>query len=131
MKPHVTAFPSAKQDRAAVLLASGTSVKHTATEVKAGVRTVYDWLGDVRFIGLVDRYRGRLIGESLGLLAGTAVDAVRTLRDALGSDKDTVRVRAALGILDQLIRVREATELAERVAGLEQALKTRNRGARS
>jgi hypothetical protein len=120
MKSHSTAFPTPKQDRAATLLAGGTSVRDCAAAVSAGVRTVYDWLDRDEFIKLVGRYQTRMVCEALGNLAGAAVKAVQTLADCLESkESDSVKVRAALGILDQLVRIRDTTELERRLTDLE------------
>jgi hypothetical protein len=124
MKPRSTAFPSAKQDQAAVFLAAGTSVKDTAAKTGIGLRTLHEWLVKPEFTRLVGQYRGRVIGETLGLLAGVAVEAVKTLREALNCDRASVRVRAAQTILDRLIQIRQATELEERLVALEERMKT-------
>jgi hypothetical protein len=119
MKQQSVATPDPKRERVAVLLAGGMATKHAAAEARVGERTVHRWLEEPEFTRLVSRYRGRLVAETLGKLANIGGKAVETLADALGSDNDNVRVRAAIGILDQLVRIREATELEERMTELE------------
>jgi hypothetical protein len=119
MKRQSAATPDPKRERVAVLLASGMAIKHAAAGVRVGERTVHRWLEDPEFNRLVGRYRGQLVAETLGKLAAISVKAVETLTGALGSDNDNVRVRAALGILDQLVTIREVTELEQRLTELE------------
>jgi hypothetical protein len=123
MKRQKSATLTAKQDRAAVLLASGLPIRDAANQVGAGERTVHTWLEDEKFTRLIDRYRAKLIGETLGKLIGAATQAVQALVDCLGSqESDSVKVRAALGILDQVIRIREATDIERRLSELESRL---------
>jgi hypothetical protein len=120
MQSHPIASLTPKQDHAATLLASGMSVKDCAAAVGAGLRTVYDWLEKDDFNKAVGRYQARLVSETLGKLADVAVKAVQTLADCLEStESDSVKVRAALGILDQLVRIRDTTELERRLTELE------------
>jgi hypothetical protein len=114
---------SPKQDRAAALLASGSTVKRCAEEVEAGERTLYDWLALDELRKQVGMYQFRLIDEALGKLADAATRAVAALVECLGShESDSVRCRAALGILDQVIRIREATDVERRLTELESRL---------
>jgi hypothetical protein len=120
MPSHAAAKFSPKQDAAAVLLASGKSVRDVATEVDAGLRTIYDWRDDPQFAALVNLYRGRLIDEALGRLADANVKAAETLIELLGHEEaSATRIRAATSILDQTIRIRENVELERRLSELE------------
>jgi hypothetical protein len=95
-------------------------VKECAAQLGAGVRTVHDWLEKPDFVRLISRYRSKLISETLGKLSNAGVKAVETLIDALESqESDGIKVRAALGILDQLVRIRETTELEQRLVEVE------------
>jgi hypothetical protein len=112
-----------KQDRAAALLAAGATVIRAAAEVGAGERTIYDWLALDEFKKRVSAYQSRLIDEALGKLAEALTKAVETLVECLGSkESDSVRVRAALGILDQVIRIRESTIIEQRLTAIEARL---------
>jgi hypothetical protein len=120
MKPQTL---SPKQDRAAALLASGMNVRNCAAEVDAGERTLFEWLLLDEFKKQVAAYQSRLVDEALGKLADAATRAVATLVECLGShESDSVRCRAALGILDQVIRIREATDVERRLTELESRL---------
>ena len=114
-----TATFTAKQERTALLLAAGKGVKAAAAEVGAGERTVHTWLGDDDYRAYVTGLRRQLLHEAVGKLAEGAGEAVDVLRSLLGDTNPTVRLRAALGLLDVLIRCREHVELDERIAALE------------
>jgi hypothetical protein len=114
-----TAVWNAKQERLALLLASGRTIKASAKEIKVGERTAYTWLADARYRALVAALRGRLLDEAVGRLADAAGKAVATLCDLLDDRSSNVRVRAALGVLDTLLKVREHVEFEGRLARLE------------
>jgi hypothetical protein len=111
---------SPKQERLAVLLATGRLIKDAASEVGISERQAHRWLDDQDFKGLVSRHRARLVDETMSRLVGIATRAVDTLAECLDSEEsDSVRVRSAIGILDQLLRLREHSELEERLTELE------------
>jgi hypothetical protein len=123
MPSHTTAQLSPKQDACAALLATGKSVRDCAAEVDAGVRTVYDWLEQDKFKKQVAIYQSRLIDEALGKLAEAATKAVQTLIGCLDSTEgENVKVRAALGILDQLVRLKDLTDIERRLSALEERM---------
>jgi hypothetical protein len=117
-----TAQWSPRQERVALLLAAGWTVKGVAREVKVGERTVHTWLGDAGYRAFVADLRGRLLEEAIGKLTDAAGSAVDVLRDLLAHPNGSVRLRAALGVLDCLLKYREHAELDRRVSGLEERL---------
>jgi hypothetical protein len=112
---------NARQERVAVLLAAGRSIKAAAEEVGVGERTAHSWLDRPDYRAFVHGLRARLLDEAVGRLAGAANAAVATLVDLLDDESPTVRLRAATGVLDALLKVRENVELSDRVARLEGA----------
>jgi hypothetical protein len=120
MNQQPPANQEAKQDRAAVLLASGRAIKDAAAETGIGERTLHTWLSNPRFRAKVVGLRARLLDEATGLLAASAVRAVGVLRDLLGDPNPHVRLRAAVGILAALLKAREHIEMDERILRLEQ-----------
>jgi hypothetical protein len=115
-----TATWTAKQERLALLLAGGKGIKAAAQEIGVGERTAHHWLEDDRFRAYASTLRGRLLDEAVGRLSGAAVAAVDVLHGLLADPSGTVRLRAALGIIDALVKVREHAELGDRVARLEE-----------
>jgi hypothetical protein len=72
---------------------------------------------------LVTSYQTKMIARALGRLSGAASKAVYTLVVCLKSkESDSVRVRAALGILDQLIKMCAFDNIEERLAELERRI---------
>jgi hypothetical protein len=120
MPSHSTAQFSEKQQAAALLLASGKSVRDTAAEVNAGVRTIYGWRENPDFRELVQGYQGEMIEVGLGRLANAVTQAVDTLTELLKSEEsDSVRARAANDILNHFISIRGHVTLGPRIAELE------------
>ena len=109
-----------RQERVAVLLASGSTVVQAAAETGAGERTVHGWLDNPGYRAFVARTRDRILDSTIGRLTDSATRAVAVLESLLGSENDSVRLRAATSILDALIKTREHSEIASRVAELEQ-----------
>ncbi len=122
-KPHKSACFSLKKDRLASLLACGVSIREAAKQTNVGERTIYDWLSDDAFVKLIDRYRARLIDECLGKLSDFATKAATALAELLKSDVESIRLRAAIGVLEQVIRIRETVTMEARLAELERMVK--------
>ena len=119
MKRQPTATWSPKQERVALLIAAGRSIKAAALETKCGERTVHGWLDDPRYRSLIAELRNRMLDEAVGSLAEATNEAVGTLRELLDDDHANVRLRAAMGILDAVVRLREHVELEVRITALE------------
>jgi HEAT repeat protein len=113
---------SAKQEQVALLLAAGRTIKDAAAEGGSGERTVFRWLAEDGFRALVAGLRGRLMDQAVGKLADAASQAADELRELLGDESATVRLRAAVAILDAAVKTREHAELAEQVAELERRM---------
>ena len=120
MNEQPSATWSPKQARVALLIAAGRSIKAAAAEADCGERTAHTWLEDPRFRTLVAELRGRMLDEAVGSLAEATNEAVGTLRKLLGDGNSSVRLRAALGILDAAVRMRDHVELGARILRLEQ-----------
>jgi hypothetical protein len=115
-----TAVGNARQERVALLLASGRTIKEAAAECRVGERTVHTWLGDPDFRGMVSDLQGRLLIEAVGRLSEASGRAVETLVALLQDASSQIRLRAAVAVLDQTMKARERIELEERLARLEQ-----------
>jgi hypothetical protein len=123
MKRHETATRwTPKQERVALLIASGKAIKDAAAECGAGERTAHTWLEDPAYRTLIAELRGRLMNQALGKLADAAGEAVGVLRASLADANPNVRLRAAVSILDGLMKMREHVELAEQLADAQRRL---------
>ena len=68
-----------------------------------------------------------MVEKTTSLISGAAEEAVKTLRELLKANGESVRLGAARAILDCVFRVREeaaANELKERIDALESLLKS-------
>jgi hypothetical protein len=119
MKLQLTATWNPRQERVALLIASGRSIKAAALETKCGERTVHGWLDDRRYRSLVAELRHRMLDGAVGALAEATNEAVSRLKELLDDEHPNVRLRAALGILEAAVRLREHVELERRIATLE------------
>jgi hypothetical protein len=119
MKPQSTATWSPKQERVALLIAAGRTIKAAAAEAGCGERTAHEWLDDAQYRLLVSRFRRRLIDRAVGSLARSTNKAVFRLRKLLDSENENVRLRAAVSLLDHAVRMREHGELEDRITALE------------
>jgi hypothetical protein len=115
---------NARQQRVAVLLAAGSTIRNTAAETSTGERTIHGWLDDPAYRRLVAGFRDQLLNETIGRLSQAATRAALVLEALLDSETEAVRLRAALGVIDTLIRTREHGELATRVSELESRVVT-------
>src|SRR3954451_10471727 len=97
---------TAKQERVALLLASGKTAVAAAAEAGAGERTVRLWLEDPGYRALVAGLRGRLMDQAVGQLADATSAAADELRKLLGEESPAIRLRAAVAILDAAVKTR-------------------------
>ena len=70
-----------KREPAALLIASGATVKAAAAQLDIGERTLYRWTReDSDFRKLVDDLRGQMLSNGLGRLADSATAAADVLK---------------------------------------------------
>lgn len=117
------------KDRAALLLAQGTSCDKAGEAVGVTGRTIRRWREDPAFEAQVREARRAILDEAVAALGAAAREAVDTLRAALTEDSPAIRVRAALGIISALPGLSEHAELNERIAALEAAIDPEGRSA--
>jgi hypothetical protein len=110
---------TAKQDRLALLLAEGKTIRAAAGEIGIAERTAYTYVHIPSFQARVSELRGRMLDAALGRLAESATKAVDTLVKLLDDSRANVQLRASLGLLRVLTRVREVVEFEQRLSVLE------------
>ena len=129
-KSRTTADLSPSQDRVALLLASGWSVRAAAAEASVGERTIFGWRADLpAFNKQVEQHRSELFANALGKLAdisGKAVELLEKLVDDVLVDPN-VRLQAAKAILDQAPKYRASVEIETRLAELERSMLTKGK----
>jgi HEAT repeat protein len=109
---------TAKQHRAIAALLTTRTVQEAAAEAGVGERTLYRWMGDAAFRVAYSTASHERLAETIGRLRAVAGEAVETLRTALQDTSASVRVRAAVALLDTAVKV-EVDDLAQRVEDLE------------
>lgn len=84
-------------------------------------QTFYKWLKVPAFRDELKRQLDEFTEDALGQLKSAAGEAVQTLRGLLASENESVRLRAALGIMDQINRGKEL-ELSARLDAIEKEI---------
>ncbi len=113
---------SASDEVLALGLARGLTLAEAAEAAGVSERTASRRNTEPAFQALVGQLRSRLVDTAVGQLAEGMADAAQTLRALLKAESESVRLGAARVLLEATIRVREQSELAGRIANLEQLL---------
>lgn len=121
---------SARQARAVEALLAGRNYEQAAIAAGVHERTLYRWREEVPEFERELERRGRsALQDAARQLTGSLQDAVSFLQDAM-RDTDmppSVRVRAALGLIDRQIRLVEQAEIVKRLDALEERLNNAKR----
>ncbi len=117
---------SANQQRALQALLATTSIAAAAEEAGLNARTIKRYLAEPTFAQVYREQREIALQETVSALQSGGVAAVTALREALDTDDDNLRLRAARAVLDYLFkgvelerRVRETEDLIARIDALE------------
>jgi transposase-like protein len=119
----LTDIGSHKRDAAALLLASGNTVRSTAAEVGVGERTLHRWRADPAFRRREVELRGELLASGFGRLCATAAEAADVLKGLLASEAEGIRLAAARSVLTVASELRKTVELQATVDELNTRLK--------
>lgn len=95
-------------DRLLSALISGCHVENAAAAAGISERTAYRRLADPDFRRRLEESRETLRESILSRLADAGNDAVSTLWELLGSEDDSIRLKASKAILDSLMALRQA-----------------------
>jgi len=82
-------------------------------------QTFYSWLRAPHFKAELDRRLDELASRAIGRIKSSAVEAVETLRNLLGSENESIKLRAALGLIDYTLKAREL-DLSVRLDAVEE-----------
>ncbi len=119
-----TAQLSTKQAHVLALLLSGTSIEAAAGTMKVNPATVHRWLDDPTFAAAYQQGRRQIVEQAMTSLQALADEAIAVVRGILtGSGSDTVKLRAALGVIDHNLKWLELKDIAARVDALEASMK--------
>ena len=94
-----------QQEKAAVLLASGKTMTETAKEVKIERSTLYQWAEKPNFKAYYNSLVKEIQDNSKNSLFGLIDEAFKSLRESLKSKNESVKLKAALSVIDRLQNV--------------------------
>ena len=111
------------QKRAIEALLSTKSVVEAAKAAGLGERTLYRYLSDPFFRLQLSAAEGELIDTATRRLLALQGAALDTFEDILKSEEasDTIKIRAAQNVVDNLLKLRELRNLETRLTALEAA----------
>ena len=89
------------QERAAIMLASGSSVVSVAEELKVSRGTIYEWRKLITFKCYINAQNRDYIDGIRGGIMSLADEAIAAIRDRLHSDNETTRLKAAMWVADK------------------------------
>jgi len=102
-----------------VALLTEPTIVAAAQMVGVSEKTLDRWLADPTFAATYRAARKKVFDQAVNTLRAASTEAVQTLRDALSDVSSSIRLRAALGILDFGIKITEMTDIEERLTALE------------
>ncbi|MCA9109368.1 MAG: hypothetical protein KDA52_05445 [Planctomycetaceae bacterium] len=114
-----------RDDALVIALARGETIAEAARVSGWSERTVQRRLDTPYFIQQVRETRSAMVTRASGRLADAAEEAVRTLRDLLTAESESVKLSAAKSILEMTTRFRDAAELEERLTRIEEKINER------
>lgn|SRR5574344_538083 len=91
-----------KQERAAILLAAGTTATATAEQVGVDRCTLYEWRKMITFQCYYNRQCAEYKDSIKNGLFGLVDEALNVIRGAMRCDNDTVRLKAAQYVLERV-----------------------------
>lgn len=112
-----------KQKKAIPLILEAPSISEGCR--KAGISRVcfYEWLKDPVFKAAFARQRQELVDLALHELKTSASEAVGVLRGLLKAEGESIRLRTAQAILENVLKSIELENIEKRVEELERKLK--------
>lgn len=114
---------TANQRHALAALVACPTVTAAARRCALGERTIYRYLDNPMFKAELRKRQDQTIAAAVAALSGLAGKAIEVLRDTLtdAEASASVRLRAAVAILQERRRLGELDDLRQRVEALEEA----------
>lgn len=113
-----------KQHKAIAALLSAKDVQSAAQQAGVGERTLHRWLDeDPEFKAALREAEGRAIDDAVRRLVGATNSALSVVMVIMLDAKNpaSVRLRAAISILDQMVKLVELNNFEQRIARLEES----------
>lgn len=112
-----------KQLKAIPLVLEARSIVVGVKKARISKTTFYGWLKDPEFKAEFVLQRQELVDLALHELKMATSEAVSVLRGLLNAEGESVRLRTATAILDNVLKSIEMENLEKRVEALERSLK--------
>lgn len=112
-----------KQLKAIPLILEAKSITEGVKKAGISKTTFYDWLKSPEFKAEFVRQRQELVDLALHELKTSASEAVSVLRGLLKADAESVRLRTAQAILENVLKSIELENIEQRIEDLERSLK--------
>ena len=109
-----------KQEEAIMALLSESTLASAAERIRVSDVTLGRWLKRPEFDAAYKDARRQVMEKAVAQLQNSTWAASTTLVRLLGAGSDSVRLRAAMAILDQANKGLEMLDFEERLAALEQ-----------
>jgi hypothetical protein len=109
-----------RAEQAISALVASKTVRQAAASVNISERTLLRWLKLPEFQSRLRKARNEVLEAALEELKILTAEAVKILRDALRSENEFLRVKAATIVIDRGLKTIEMQDLEERVIALEQ-----------
>ena len=90
-----------QQERAAIMLASGSSVVSVAEELNISKGTIYQWRRLITFTCYLNEQKKDFVDTIKGGVMSLADEAIAAIRDSLHSDNEATRLKAAMWVADK------------------------------
>lgn len=90
------------QERACILLASGTKTKDVAQQLDIPEQTLYLWQRQTTFVCYYNKQRSVIKSAAVQGLFGLMDEAISAIRESLNSTNENVKLKAATYIVDKL-----------------------------
>jgi len=97
-------------------------IKTTCKNLKMDESTYFRWRNDVEFMAELKKRQDELYNTSIDKLKNLSGSAIDTLKELLGDDVSSIRLRAAIAILDNNFKFIDNKELRERLEALEELI---------
>lgn len=90
-----------QQEKAVILLASGQTITEVAKHLNIERSTLYQWGAKANFKAYFNSLTKEIQDNTENCLFGLLEEALKTLRDSLNSKNESVKLKAALSIIDR------------------------------
>lgn len=113
---------TAKQKAAIPVIVGASTYFEGAKQARISRKTPYGWLKIPEFKAEIDRQRGEIVTEVLGMLSQNLNRAVETLVSLLNSSSERLRRLTAKHMIEHFLKHMELKDLNDRIAAIEARL---------